>query len=173
MDNREWITIWAGENNSEILPQIINSIQPYDLLHKEFVLTASNVFAGEGRKNISITMGSPNRLSRHRPDWVKIILNGRVISFPELEQTILTSLERTLPRNRFPLCIVRLDLPCDRIDWNRHPAKTEAYIQNLNEIQSQLKDCITEVLKIPDSSSKSIYTSATNDLLRAAERKTS
>jgi len=173
LDNREWMTIWAGENNSEILPQIISSIQPYDLLHKEFVLTASDALAGGGRKNISITMGSPNRLSRHRPDWVKIILNGRVISFPELEQTILTSLERTLPRNRFPLCIVRLDLPCDRIDWNRHPAKAEAYIQNLTEIQSQLKDCIKEALKIPESSSKMTYSNATKDLLRAAERKTS
>jgi DNA mismatch repair protein MutL len=160
LDNREWMTIWAGENNSEILPQIISSIQSYDLVYKEFAL-------------ISITLGLPDRLSRRRPDWVKVILNGRVINFPELEQTILTSLERTLPRNRFPVCIVNLNLPCDRIDWNRHPAKAEAYIQNLAEVQSQLKDCITEALKISQSSSQISYTSATNDLLRAAERKTS
>lgn len=173
LDNREWMTIWAGENHSEILPQIISSIQPYDLVYKEFALTPSLFLAGEGSKNISITLGLPDRLSRRRPDWVKVILNGRVINFPELEQTILASLERTLPRNRFPVCIVRLDLPCDRIDWNRHPAKAEAYIQNLAELQSQLKDLITEALKIPESSSQSTYTSATNDLLRAAERKTS
>ena len=173
LDNREWMTIWAGENNSEILPQIINSIQPHDLVYKEFALTPSHSPAGEGSKNISITLGLPDRLSRRRPDWVKVILNGRVINFPELEQTILSSLERTLPRNRFPVCILNLNLPCDRIDWNRHPAKTEAYIQNLAELQSQLKDLITEALKIPESSSKLSYTSATNDLLRAAERKTS
>ena len=173
LDNREWMTIWAGENNSEILPQIISSIQSYDLMYKEFALSPSPSPAGEGSKNISITLGLPDRLSRRRPDWVKVILNGRVINFPELEQTILSSLERTLPRNRFPVCIVRLDLPCDRIDWNRHPAKAEAYIQNLAEVQSQLKDLITEALKIPESSSQSTYTSATNDLLRAAERKTS
>jgi DNA mismatch repair protein MutL len=189
LDNREWMTIWAGENNSEILPQIINSIQSYDLVYKEFALTPSPSPAGEGSKNIalspspsnaregskniSITLGLPDRLSRRRPDWVKIILNGRVINFPELEQTILASLERTLPRNRFPVCIVRLDLPCDRIDWNRHPAKAEAYIQNLAELQSQLKDMITEALKLPESNSKTTYTSATNDLLRAGERKTS
>ena len=173
LDNREWMTIWAGENNSEILPQIISSIQSYDLMYKEFALSPSPSPAGEGSKNISITLGLPDRLSRRRPDWVKVILNGRVINFPELEQTILSSLERTLPRNRFPVCIVRLDLPCDRIDWNRHPAKAEAYIQNLAEVQSQLKDLITEALKIPESSSQSTYTSATNDLIRAAERKTS
>ena len=173
LDNREWMTIWAGENNSEILPQIISSIQPYDLRYKEFALTPSLSLAGDGSKNISITLGLPDRLSRRRPDWVKVILNGRVINFPELEQTILSSLERTLPRNRFPVCIVNLNLPCDRIDWNRHPAKAEAYIQNLAEVQSQLKDLITEALKISQSSSQSIYTNATNDLLRAAERKTS
>lgn len=172
LDNREWMTIWAGENASEILPQIISSIQPYDLVYKEFALTPSPSPAGEG-SNISITLGLPDRLSRRRPDWVKIILNGRVINFPELEQTILSSLERTLPRNRFPVCIVNLNLPCDRIDWNRHPAKAEAYIQNLGDIQTQLKECITEALKVPESSSQINYSSATNDLLRTAERKTS
>jgi DNA mismatch repair protein MutL len=172
LDNREWMTIWAGENASEILPQIISSIQPYDLVYKEFALTPSPSPAGEG-SNISITLGLPDRLSRRRPDWVKIILNGRVINFPELEQTILSSLERTLPRNRFPVCIVSLDLPCDRIDWNRHPAKAEAYIQNLGDIQTQLKDCITESLKVPESSSQINYGSAAKDLLKTAERKTS
>jgi DNA mismatch repair protein MutL len=160
LDNREWMTIWAGENASEILPQIISSIQPYDLVFREFTL-------------ISITLGLPDRLSRRRPDWVKIILNGRVITFPELEQTILSSLERTLPRNRFPVCIVSLDLPCDRIDWNRHPAKAEAYIQDLGEMQTQLKECITESLKVSESSSQINYGSAANELLKTAERKTS
>ena len=190
LDGKEWLTIWAGENASEVLPQIISSIQPYDLVYKEFALTlqpprprgereqeviflhspSGRVAGGEG---FFITLGLPDRLSRRRPDWVKIILNGRVINFPELEQTILSSLERTLPRNRFPVCIVSLNLPCDRIDWNRHPAKAEAYIQNLGDIQTQLRDCITETLKVPDSSSQSIYNSATKDLLRTAERKTS
>ncbi|MBD2316844.1 DNA mismatch repair endonuclease MutL [Phormidium tenue] len=172
LDNREWMTIWAGEKASEILPQIISSIQPYDLVYKEFALTPSPSPAGEG-SNISITLGLPDRLSRRRPDWVKIILNGRVINFPELEQTILSSLERTLPRNRFPVCIVNLNLPCDHIDWNRHPAKAEAYIQDLGEIQTQLKECITEALKVPTSSSPINYGSAANDLLKTAERKTS
>jgi DNA mismatch repair protein MutL len=172
LDNREWMTIWAGENASEILPQIISSIQPYDLVFREFALSLSPSPAGDG-SHISITLGLPDRLSRRRPDWIKIILNGRVITFPELEQTILSSLERTLPRNRFPVCIVNLDLPCDRIDWNRHPAKAEAYIQDLGDIQTQLKDCITESLKVPESSSQINYGSAAKDLLKTAERKTS
>ena len=64
-------------------------------------------------------------------------------------------------------------MPCDRIDWNRHPAKAEAYIQDLGEIQTQLKECITETLKVPTSSSPINYGSAANDLLKTAERKTS
>ncbi len=172
LDSREWLTIWAGENASEILPQIISSIQSYDLVFREFALTPSPSPVGKG-SNISITLGLPDRLSRRRPDWVKVILNGRTINFPELEQTILSSLERTLPRNRFPVCIVSLDLPCDRIDWNRHPAKAEAYIQDLGDIQTQLKDCITESLKAPESSSQINYGSAAKDLLKTAERKTS
>ncbi|PZV17459.1 MAG: DNA mismatch repair endonuclease MutL [Pseudanabaena sp.] len=172
LDNREWIAIWAGENSSEILPQIINSIQPYDLIYKEFPIPLNPSSIGEA-SNISITLGLPDRLSRRRPDWVKVILNGRVVNFPEIEQTIFSSLDHTLPRNRFPVCIVSLDLPCDRIDWNRHPAKAEAYIQNLGDIQTHLANCITEALKAPESNSQINYGSATNDLLKTAERKTS
>jgi len=160
LDGKEWITIWAGENASEILPQIISSIQVYDLVYKRFV-------------QISITLGRPDRLSRRRPDWVKVVLNGRMINFPELEQTILSSLERTLPRHRFPVCLVDLNLPCDRLDWNRHPAKAEAYIQDLADIQTQIRDAITEVLKIPESNSEFTYSNTTQELLRTAERKTS
>jgi DNA mismatch repair protein MutL len=202
LDNREWFTIWAGENAGDILPQIVSSIQPYDLVYRGFTLTPnpssnqkspsirltngeeenSPLFArGAGgdlkpetqREGISITLGLPDRRTRRRPDWIKIILNGRVVSFPELEQTVLSSLERTLPRNRFPVCIVNLNLPCDRIDWNRHPAKNEAYIQNLDDIKTQIKDGITEVLKAPEPTSQISYGSATNNLLRTAERKTS
>ncbi len=170
LDGKEWITIWAGENSSEILPQIISSIQSHDLVFKEFSISPPS-HEERGAEGISITLGLPDRLSRRRPDWVKVVLNGRVVNFPELEQTILASLERTLPRNRFPVCIVRLNLPCDRIDWNRDPSKSEAYIQNLGELQLQLKDCLTEALKIPEA--RVSYTTATNDLLKTAERKTS
>jgi DNA mismatch repair protein MutL len=69
--------------------------------------------------------------------------------------------------------MVNLNLPCDRIDWNRHPAKAEAYIQDLGDIQTQLKECITEALKVPTSSSPINYGSAANELLKTAERKTS
>lgn len=170
LDNREWLAIWAGANAREILPQIINSIHPYDLAYREFALTAHSSFADAG--HMAIALGLPDRLSRRRPDWVKIILNGRAINFPELEQTIFSSLERTLPRHRFPVCIASLNLPYERIDWNRHPAKAEAYIQALADIQAQLKDAIAKILQIPEPTSPTSYSHATNDLLRTAERKT-
>jgi len=170
LNDREWLTIWSGENASEILPQIISSVQPYDLICKTRKISASS--HPSVSEKIYLTLGKPDRLSRRRPDWIKIILNGRVITFPELEQTVLTALERILPRHRFPLCIVDLDLSCDRLDWNRHPAKNEVYIQNLEELQHHLKECITEALKSPEPNESVNYNSATNKLLQTAERKT-
>ena len=170
LNDREWLTIWSGENASEILPQIISSVQPYDLICKTHKISASS--HPSFSEKIYLTLGKPDRLSRRRPDWIKIILNGRVITFPELEQTVLTALERILPRHRFPLCIVDLDLSCDRLDWNRHPAKNEVYIQNLEELQHHLKECITEALKSPEPNESVNYNSATNKLLQTAERKT-
>ncbi len=167
LGDRDWLSIWAGATNQEILPQIVNTIQSYDLIYREFSMQSPSQ---NHASKIAITLGLTSRSSRPRLDWLKIILNGRAIAFPELEQTILASLERTLPRNRFPVCIVQLDLPCDRIDWNRHPAKTEAYIQELATVQNYLKECLTEILKMPTT--PVTYTNATNELFRAAERKT-
>ncbi len=192
LDDRQWFTIWSGENPKEILPQIINSIQSHDLLFKDFIVESQgdlipsdfnenrdeNFNGSISRKeSIAITLGKPDRLSRRRPDWVKIVLNGRIVNFPELEQTVLASLERTLPRNRFPVCIVTLQIPCDLLDWNRHPAKAEVYIQQLSNLQNHLKECITETLRMPEPSAAgnlgTNYGDATSTLLRTAERKTS
>ncbi|NUN65381.1 DNA mismatch repair endonuclease MutL [Pseudanabaena biceps] len=170
LDQKEWMTIWAGENASEILPQLINSIQPYSLIYRSFPIF---IASSDQSIIINLTIGRPDHISRRRPDWIKVILNGRAIASPELEQTILSSFERSLPQNRFPVCIVDLQLPCDRLDWNRHPAKIEAYIQNIEELQLHLQQCIIEALKSPQPINKLNYNSATNDLLRTAERKTS
>jgi DNA mismatch repair protein MutL len=164
LDHREWISLWAGANSQEILPQILTSIQPHDLIHRQFALADQDQI-------VAITLGLPDRLSRPRPDWLKIILNGRVIMHPELEQTVLSSLERILPRRRFPICLVHLDLPCDRIDWNRLPTKSEVYIQDLDQLQQQLREYIAQTLKSPISPVS--YTNVTQELLRSAERKTS
>jgi DNA mismatch repair protein MutL len=103
---------------------------------------------------------------------VKVAVNGRMVRSPELEQTMLTALKRTLPRDRFPICFLHLQVDSEQIDWNRHPAKTEIYLQNLSSWQERIVSAIDRGLQLnPDSVSETMQIQRVGKLLKAAENK--
>jgi DNA mismatch repair protein MutL len=95
-----------------------------------------------------------------------------MIKSPELEQTILAAFQRTLPRDRYPVCFLHLEISPDQINWNRHPAKTEIYLNELNYWQEQVTQAINQALRISETNIKeSVHTTRVSKLLQAAESK--
>jgi DNA mismatch repair protein MutL len=167
---RPWLNIWSSIEVQDILAQIVSSIQPSDLISGEISGEISNAINGEinGKTTngqIKIAMGLPDRCHRRRSDWVKVIVNGRMVQLPEIEQVILSGFARTLPRHRFPACIVHLSLPPTQVDWNRQPDKSEVYLHNLDLWQDLVSKLITQLLQTPSKESPS----STTQLLRVAE----
>lgn len=157
--DRAWFTLWAGGTARQILPQILRDVRSEDL--QELHLSSPGLY---------LLAGLPDRAHRHRPDWVKVAINGRFVEFPELEQTILSAFRRTLPRDRHPICLAHLQLPPEHIDWNRHPAKSEVYIHHLDDWQTHLKSAIDQALRLnPTTVSDSLYTERIGTLLKTAE----
>ncbi|MBJ7899996.1 MAG: DNA mismatch repair endonuclease MutL [Cyanobacteria bacterium RI_101] len=114
-----------------ILLQILKRLQPGDLLLRESQPAPAS--------RLTLLLGLPDRCHRHRPDWVRVILNGRPVHCPELEQVLLGAFQRALPQGRFPLCVASLSLPPDQVDFNRHPAKTEVYLAALPQWRELLQ----------------------------------
>jgi DNA mismatch repair protein MutL len=157
-ETRPWFTLLSGTSAQHILPQLLRDVQPSDLQE----LRHSN--------STYLLLGLPDRCHRHRPDWVKVAVNGRVVKIPELEQVIFASLRRTLPRDRHPVCFVHLRLPPSQIDWNRHPAKAEIYLHQLDHWKTQIETAIDAALRLnPGSVSESAYNSRLGQVIRAAE----
>ncbi len=75
-------------------------------------------------------------------------VNHRFVRSPELEQTILNSMAKTLPRDRFPVCLIHLHLCPSQVDWNRHPAKSEIYLHSLSYWQAEVTQAISHALKL-------------------------
>jgi DNA mismatch repair protein MutL len=97
-------------------------------------------------------------------------VNGRVVQLPELEQTILGAFRRTLPRDRHPVCFLHLHLPPEQIDWNRHPAKAEIYLKELDRLQAQVLEAIAHALSLhAHSLSDAAHSQRLGRVLRAAE----
>lgn len=191
---RGWFNIWAGSSTQQILPQLLRDIQPTDLQELTQAIEAQTVEISEAvlasapdRQELEVPVispslqpripvslylliGLPDRCHRHRPDWIKVAVNGRVVKLPELEQTIFAAFRRTLPRDRHPVCFLHLRLPPDQIDWNRHPAKAEIYLKQSDLWQNQVQQAIAQALRLnPLSLSEASYSERVGQLLKTAE----
>ena len=139
-----WFQISPGVNAQQILPQIIKNVQFSDLFYLKIPPDYDNI----NLREIELILGLPDRCHRRRPDWVKVAINGRMVRSPELEQTLLTALARTCPRDRYPICFVHLHLLPQQIDWNKNPDKSEVYLQNLNQWQELISQGIEQALRL-------------------------
>ncbi|WNZ44404.1 DNA mismatch repair endonuclease MutL [Leptolyngbya boryana CZ1] len=156
-NDRVWFNLWSGHSAKDLLPQLLKDVRIEDLTELQ-------------SPGISVVLGLPDRAHRHRPDWVRVAINGRFVKFSDLEQTILGAFRRTLPRDRHPICLVHLHLNPEHIDWNRHPAKAEVYVHNLDEWKERVKSAIAQALRIhPDTVPDSLYTAQASQLIKAAE----
>ncbi len=185
--HRPWFQIIGSGTTQQIIPQLLPKVRVDDLQHVEIEirsdvlkLALEELYAGkhdgvikapDGDARIQLTLGLPDRCHRHRLDWVKVAVNGRIVRSPELEQAIVSGLARTLPRDRYPVCFLHLQIPPHYIDWNRHPAKVEIYLQHVEYWQLQVDRAIDRALNLQaEELDESTHTSRIGKLLAVAEQ---
>ncbi|UIE39720.1 DNA mismatch repair endonuclease MutL [Leptodesmis sichuanensis] len=175
-NERDWFTLFPGATAREILPQVLRDVQVHDLRELEVdvqpvengSLSTSDSFLHSC--SLYVLLGLPDRCHRHRADWIRVALNGRFVHLPELEQAILTGFRRTLPRDRYPVCIVQLRVPPEQVDWNRHPAKSEVYLHNLKFWCEQILAAIAQTLQLNSNTlPESFHANRLGQLLKTAE----
>lgn len=155
-NNNFWFNLSPGTTARDVLPQFLRKISSSDLHYlkvetptpAEEETNSTQLTINHQLSTIELVIGLPDRCHRHRPDWVKVSVNKRFVRSPELEQTILNSMAKTLPRDRFPVCLLHLHTCPSQIDWNRHPAKTEIYLHSLPYWQAEVSKAISQALKL-------------------------
>lgn len=200
-NDRPWFTISPSTSAKQILPQIIKQVRVSDLQElivqvstpivgaslEDNILAKSITYQekqsySKNQQNLSysetklskikVLLGLPDRCHRHRPDWVRVATNGRFVRSPELEQTILAAMARTLPRDRYPICFIHLQICPSQIDWNRHPAKAEIYLHSLSYWQEKITQTIEQALRIsPTNLPEALQSQRVGKLLKASESK--
>jgi len=169
-NDREWFTLSPGATSGQLLPQILRGVRQSDL--QELKLEVPQSSLGLKAQAIQLVLGLPDRCHRHRPDWVRVAVNGRIVKLPELEQSILKATARTLPRDRYPICLLHLHVSPDQIDWNRHPAKAEIYLHSMSYWQEQITQAIEQALRTSFTNlPEAVHIKRVGKLLKAAEAK--
>ncbi|MGF1514049.1 MAG: DNA mismatch repair endonuclease MutL [Elainellaceae cyanobacterium] len=137
--SRPWFKLYPGT-----MPQVMAQI-----LRLPAADLVEHVWLGGGDPALPcrLVMALPDRRHRHRPDWATVAINGRVVQCPALEQSILGAFHRTLPRGRYPICAVHLSVEPAQVDWNRHPAKSEIHLQQMDGWREQIKGAIAAALR--------------------------
>jgi DNA mismatch repair protein MutL len=169
--NTPCLHITPGSTAQQILPQFVRGVRLSDLQYLKVNLPSvptSNTTADSfiktqlvlsktepnsqflipNSQSLELVIGLPDRCHRRRPDWMKVGVNRRVVRSPELEQTILSAFARTCPRDRYPVCFVHLQISPSQIDWNRHPAKVEIYLDDPSFWQEQVSAAIAKALHL-------------------------
>ena len=75
-----------------------------------------------------------------------LFINGRFIQDRNLSGAIRSAYRDTLPKGRFPIFCLFIDVPTDFIDVNVHPGKTEVRFQDSALIRSLLVGSISQEL---------------------------
>lgn len=90
-----------------------------------------------------ITVPHQTRSTRR---WITLIINGRVIKNALLVNALQRGYGDLLPRNRFPMAVLHLNLPGQEIDVNVHPAKEEVRFQKPELIKNLLYRAVKAAL---------------------------
>ena len=187
---RRWLSLGPGETARDLLPQIVTSVRYSDLQYRRAVIplptppersptsdpvdsapdAASVDAASVDTANFEIVIGLPDRAHRRRLDWVRVMVNGRLVQMPELVTAITSAFHRTLPRDRYPIAVVHLTLPPGWVDWNRMPSKREIYLRQGEWWSAQLQQAIADTLAIaPTYTPDGYQTQRVRKLLTVAE----
>ncbi|MEA5468317.1 DNA mismatch repair endonuclease MutL [Spirulina sp. 06S082] len=167
-DEQLWFKIFPSKTVKEIIPQFLKRIHASDLHYLSVDVNPENAPLFPAK--IELAIGLPDRCHRRRLDWVKVAVNGRFVRSPQLEQTIISSFAKTLPRDRYTLCFLHLTLDPGQIDWNRHPAKTEIYLHNLDLWREEIGKAIAQSLRMsPTDLGTTVNNQRIGKLLKVSE----
>jgi DNA mismatch repair protein MutL len=171
-ESKPWFSINPGKTAKEILPQILKQVQVGDLqalLTEVDVPKSTECSDSKLPTKLELVLGLPDRCHRRRADWIKVAVNGRFVRVPELEQSLISSFARALPRDRYPIVFLHLQIHPSQIDWNRHPAKTEIYLQAMDFWRDRISQTIEQALRLGPADLETSHNQRISTLIKASE----
>ena len=107
--------------------------------------------------SISGYIGYPE-ISRSNRNSITTLVNGRVIKNNKLNKTIIDCYHTYIPKGKFPIIVLNIDVDPILIDINIHPTKMDIKFSKMEELQNLLEEVISKKLKelslIPSASTR-------------------
>lgn len=93
--------------------------------------------------------------------WMVTFVNGRYVRCSVLQKTIESAYESLLPHDRYPLCVLFVNMPFEDVDVNVHPAKREVRYSSANTVFGFVRNGIRQSLERSGLSFEPVYQPST------------
>ena len=97
---------------------------------------------------------------------ITTLVNGRVIKNNELNKVIVDCYHTYIPKGKFPICVINIDVDPILVDINIHPTKMDIKFSKLDSLKELIIDLIEKRLKeltlIPDAATR--YLTSVNEV---------
>ncbi|MEM7191791.1 MAG: DNA mismatch repair endonuclease MutL [Pseudomonadota bacterium] len=115
------------------------------IMGADFVEDALPISADRGGVHVSGYAGLP---TLHRPNGMSIylVVNGRPVRDRLIAGTVRAAYGDLIPRGRYPMVALFVDIDPTEVDVNVHPAKTELRFRDANGVRSLLIGAVREAL---------------------------
>ncbi|HEV2520419.1 MAG TPA: DNA mismatch repair endonuclease MutL [Thermoplasmata archaeon] len=101
---------------------------------------------GDDGPSVRAVLGRPT-ISRGSFSSLYLSVNGRVVASRALQSAVRAAYDDYLPRGRFPVGAVHLEIDLARVDVNVHPTKREVRIQREREVAESLRRRVRAALR--------------------------
>jgi len=146
-NGRELLNIRAELDLKSLYPNRIANIMGLNFVDESIKINNAKLINDDQYAYIHGLIGLPT-LNKSNYTQQHLFVNGRIIQDRNLSGAIRAAYRDTLPKGRFPVFCLYIDVPADFIDVNVHPGKTEVRFQDNALIRSLIVGSISRELNI-------------------------
>ncbi|AAZ68265.1 DNA mismatch repair endonuclease MutL [Ehrlichia canis] len=140
VDNKQVFKYLRQQSNIDRLSEI-------KALGIEFCKNSLPISVKEEQIELSGYIGSPT-LSRSKSSLIYTFVNGRPVYDSLLIGAVRYAYSDFIERDKYPVVVLYLNIPCDQVDSNVHPNKSEVRFQDKKLVYRVVVNAIKEVLSI-------------------------
>jgi len=88
--------------------------------------------------------------TRSEPRHVHVAVNGRVVEDSAVRKATCEGYGTLLPKDRYPVAVVAVNVPPGEVDVNVHPAKKEVRFENEQVVKKEVETAVRDALRTQD-----------------------
>jgi len=116
-----------------------------DVLGQDLLKTLYEIAAGDDAVSISGWISAP-RVTRSTAQGIYLFVNGRPVRDRTIQHGLTAAYERRLMKGQFPMAVLFIKVPFDRVDVNVHPTKNEVRFAEPGRVHDAVHAAATAVL---------------------------